>query len=240
MAIGKPFDKLISDLGYKFGDESYLQNALTHSSYSNEYRSRGLNLPSNERLEFLGDAVLQLVISEYIYNNFNDLAEGRLTRMRQNLVCEKTLARVAGRLELGEYIHLGRGEESECRKRPKVLADTLEAVIGAMFVDSRERGSQEYKSVIEGIFSEELSQSSDIPAADYKTMLQQLVEKDGGAELEYSVKDESGPEHAKIFTVEARINNNVVGEGRARSKKEAEMIAAKEALGLFGIRDTYE
>ena len=104
MAIGKPLEELMSKIGYSFANEEYLQNALTHSSYSNEYRSRGLNLPSNERLEFLGDAVLQLVISEYIYHNYTDLAEGRLTRIRQNLVCEKTLARVAKKYNVGDKL----------------------------------------------------------------------------------------------------------------------------------------
>lgn len=234
MAIGKPLEELMSKIGYSFANEEYLQNALTHSSYSNEYRSRGLNLPSNERLEFLGDAVLQLVISEYIYHNYTDLAEGRLTRIRQNLVCEKTLARVAKKYNVGDYIHLGRGEESECRSRPKVLADTLEAIIGAVFVDASARGG-EYKAIVENMFSDEIRKAVDMPFTDCKTTLQQFVEKVGGSLLEYVVVDEQGPEHAKIFTVVAKVNNNVVGEGVAGSKKEAEMKAARQALDLFGI-----
>ena len=148
MAIGKSFSELEKKLGYVFSDSSYLENALTHSSYSNEYKSRGLTLPSNERLEFLGDAVLQISVSEYLYDNFKSYSEGRLTRMRQMLVCEKTLAKIAASISLGDYIHLGRGEENDCRTRPKVLADTLEAVLGAMFIDSREKGNDNYKKVI--------------------------------------------------------------------------------------------
>lgn len=236
MAIGKPLEGLMSAIGYSFANEEHLQNALTHSSYSNEYRSKGLNLPSNERLEFLGDAVLQIVVSEFIYYNYTDLAEGRLTRIRQNIVCEKTLARVAKKYNVGDYIHLGRGEESECRSRPKVLADTIEAIIGALFVDSGECG-REYKSIVENMFSEEIKKAVDMPVTDCKTTLQQFVEKDGGSVLEYAVVDEQGPEHAKKFTVVAKVNNNVVGKGIAGSKKEAEMKAAREALELFGLGD---
>ena len=235
MAIGKSFDELAVRLGYKFSDSALLENALTHSSYSNEYKSRGLNLPSNERLEFLGDAVLEIVISEYLYENFKRYGEGKLTRVRQSLVCEKTLARVAIGLDIGEYIHLGRGEESNCRTRPKVLADTLEAIFGAIFLDCRARGDDAYKSVILDIMSVELCETDHTGGADYKTQLQQFIEKDGSATLEYEIVDERGPEHDKRFTVVCKVNNNVVGTGEAARKIEAEMQAARQALMLFGI-----
>ena len=236
MAIGKSFEKLEARLGYVFSNGTYLENALTHSSYSNEYKSRGMTIPSNERLEFLGDAVLEIAISEYLYDNFQAYGEGRLTRMRQNLVCERTLAKIAANLSLGEHIHLGRGEESDCRTRPKVLADTLEAVLGAVFLDSRDRGSDEYKSVITYLFAEEITASEATGAYDFKTMLQQFIEKDGSATLEYEVVEESGPEHKKKFTVVAKVNNNVVGKGTAFNKKASEMQAAKRALMLFGFK----
>ena len=236
MAIGKSFDVLEKKLGYVFSNSSYLENALTHSSYSNEYKSRGLALPSNERLEFLGDAVLEITISEYLYDNFKAYGEGKLTRMRQVLVCEKTLAKIAQKIGLGEYIHLGRGEENDCRTRPKVLADALEAVFGAMFIDARECGNIEYKKVIISLLNDEMMKTENYGAHDYKTMLQQFVEKDGSATLEYEVIAESGPEHKKEFTVIAKVNNNVVGKGVAYSKKNSEMQAAKHALMLFGFK----
>lgn len=237
MAIGKDFSELLFKIGYSFSDQSYLENALTHASYSNEYRSKGLNLPSNERLEFLGDAVLQIVISEYLYDNFKEFNEGNLTVMRQKLVCERTLAKVAESISLGDYIHLGRGEEGDCRKRPKILANTLEALIGAIFLDCRERNSEEYKEVISSLIKYEFSSAVCFTKHDYKTLLQKLVEKDGSAVLEYRVIDESGPDHKKSYTVVAMVNNNEVGKGVAAKKRDAEMAAAKMALELFGYKD---
>ena len=143
MAIGKSLRDLLVRLNYNFTDEALLQNALTHSSYSNEFKSKGLNIPSNERLEFLGDSVLEIVISDYLYSNFSQLGEGKLTKMRQNLVCERTLAKVAGGISLGEYLHLGKGEENDCRFRPKVLADALEAVFGEDNVQKCQRSLKE-------------------------------------------------------------------------------------------------
>lgn len=237
MAIGKDFAELISCIGYKFSDLSYLENSLTHSSYSNEYKAKGLTFPSNERLEFLGDAVLQIFISEYIYENFRTYNEGKLTVIRQQLVCERTLARIAEKIQLGKYIHLGKGEEdTSCRTRPKVLANTFEALIGAIYMDCRLQGSEEYKRVLENLFKDELSSTGKFGGSDYKTLLQQLVEKDGSAILEYSVESETGPDHDKFYTVIAKVNNNKVGEGRARKKRDAEMQAAKMALSLFGIK----
>ncbi len=236
MAIGKKFEELEKSLSYKFNEPAYLENALTHSSYSNEYKSKGLNLPSNERLEFLGDAVLQIVISEYLYENFKSFGEGKLTRMRQQLVCEKSLAKIAKKIDLGSYIHLGRGEESDCRTRPKVLADTMEAVLAAIYLDSSQAGNKEYKNIVATLFSDEFSATALTGAADYKTMLQQFIEKDGSSVLEYEVTAEDGPEHHKEFTVAAKVNNNIAGVGKAYSKKSAEMQAAKDALKLFGFK----
>lgn len=236
MAIGKDMRGLIDSLGYSFKDCSILQNALTHSSYSNEYKIKGLSLPSNERLEFLGDAVLQIFISEYLFDNYVSQNEGRLTVMRQQLVCERTLARIAEKINLGEYIHLGKGEEdNDCRKRPKILANAVEALIGAIYIDSRSVESDEFKGIILKLFEDEISAAnSSVP--DYKTLLQQFIEKEGSAILEYEIVSESGPDHDKKYTVIAKVNNNKVGEGKAGKKRDAEMQAAKMALSLFGIK----
>lgn len=234
MAIGKDIFLLEEKIGYKFKDIKYLETALTHSSYSNEQRAHGHNFSSNERLEFLGDAVLQIVISKHLFDNYK-YSEGTLTKMRQYLVCEKTLSKIAGENNVGEFINLGRGEElTDCRNRPKVLADSLEALIAAIYLDS---GADEsiYKNVILHLFAKEIDNSVSNQKGDYKTLLQQLIEKDGAATLEYVVTAQEGPEHNKLFTVVAKVNNNVVGNGTSKSKKDAEMQAAKMALTLFGV-----
>ncbi len=235
MALGKDAIELMDRISYIFADVSYLDAALTHSSYTNELRSRGMKADSNERLEFLGDAVLQLVISEHLYSCYSKHREGALTKMRQQLVCEKTLARIANKIELGIYINLGNGEESsDCRNRPKILADALEALIAAIYLDSSIKGSEEYKRVIIMLFDDEIKKASQ-GGSDFKTRLQQLAEQDGAALLEYRIISEEGPEHNKSFTVAAFINNNEVGRGSGRTKKLAEMQAAKMALKLFGV-----
>ena len=235
MALGKDALELADKLSYNFKDTSYLDVALTHSSYTNELRSKGMKADSNERLEFLGDAVMQLVISEHLYSSYSKYREGALTKMRQQLVCEKTLSRIARKIGLGEYINLGNGEEaSDCRSRPKILADALEALIAAIYLDSAARGEEGYKSVVLSLFEEEIKKSSR-ERTDFKTRLQQLAEQDGAAVLEYRVISEDGPEHNKSFTVAAFINNNEVGRGSGKTKKLAEMHAAKMALKLFGV-----
>ena len=235
MAIGKEIFDLQRVLGYSFSDISYLELAVTHSSYTNEQRSRGINTASNERLEFLGDAVLELVISEYLYTNFKKYREGALTKMRQSLVCEKMLSKIAAELKIGEYLNLGHGEEiSDCRRRPKILADALEAIIGAVYLDSKEKNGTACKDLILSLYEKEFSILSFSQSTDYKTRLQQFAEQDGAALLEYRVVEQTGPEHDKTFTVAAFVNNNEVGRGVASNKKEAEMLAAREALILFG------
>lgn len=235
MSLGLDSLELQDRISYRFSDLSYLDAALTHLSYTNELRSKGMKAESNERLEFLGDAVLQLVISEHLYSNFSGFREGALTKMRQMLVCEKTLAKIALKIQLGKYINLGNGEEqADCRNRPKILADALEALIAAIYLDSLKRGSEDYKKTILSLFEDEIKNSPK-QKTDYKTRLQQLAEQDGAAFLEYRMLDESGPEHNKSFTVAAYINNNEVGIGSGKTKKLAEMQAAKMALRLFGV-----
>lgn len=235
MAIGKEIIELQKKLGYNFKDISYLELALTHTSYTNEQRSRGINVSSNERLEFLGDAVLELCVSEYLYSEFKKHREGALTKMRQNLVCEKTLAKIAAELNLGDYINVGHGEElTDCRKRPKVLADAMEAIIGAVYLDCGRAGDI-CREVILSLYREEFNLIGSVQNTDCKTRLQQLVEQDGTSLLEYRIIKTSGPEHKKTFTVAAFVNNNEVGRGEAGSKKDAEMKAAAAALSLFGV-----
>ena len=235
MAIGKDALELQKNISYTFRNISYLETALTHSSYTNEQRARGIKANSNERLEFLGDAVLEMVISELLYSNYTKFREGALTKMRQRLVCEKMLAKIATKLNLGEYLNLGNGEENtDCRSRPKILADALEALFGAVYLDSKESVSEEYKNFIISLFEEEIEESANW-RSDYKTMLQQLTEQDGTAQLEYRIVSEIGPEHDKTFEVIALVNNNEVGRGSAATKKAAEMQAARSALALFGI-----
>lgn len=236
MAIGKDLFLLYDVIGYTFRDVSYLENALTHASFANERKVKGIVYPSNERLEFLGDAVLEITVSEYLYKHFKKSSEGILTKIRQHLVCEKTLASIAAGISLGDYINLGRGEEvTDCRNSPKLLADTFEALIGAIYLDSESFTLPGAKEAVLQLFKPEIEKSERMQDGDYKTMLQQLVDKDGASLLEYNVLAEEGPEHKKIFTVEAKINNNTVGQGSARTKKDAEMLAAKAALRLFGI-----
>ena len=235
MALGKDVLELQNKISYRFHDLSYLDAALTHSSYTNEMRAKGMKAESNERLEFLGDAVLQLVISEHLFKNYSKHREGALTKMRQQLVCEKTLDRIAKRLSLDEYINLGNGEElGDCRSRPKILADALEALIAAVYLDSISRGCDDYKSIVLSLFDDEIKGSA-VQRTDFKTKLQQLAEQDGAALLEYRVISEDGPEHNKSFTVAAYVNNNEVGRGLGRTKQHAEMQAAKMALKLFGV-----
>ena len=236
MSIGKSIFELSKSIDYTFKDISLLENALTHSSYANEQRARGISYPSNERLEFLGDAVLQLLISEHLYETLAGRSEGVLTKMRQYLVCEKTLSRIARALHLGDYLNVGHGEEiTDCRRRPKVLADALEALIAAIYLDSDNFAISGARDVVLSMFIDEINNCKMTNNGDYKTALQQLVEKDGSATLEYDVIAENGPEHDKMFTVEVRVNNNLVGEGTASTKKDAEQQAAREALALFGI-----
>ena len=236
MAIGKDIVELQALIDYKFTDISLLEIALTHTSYANEQRGLGNVYSSNERLEFLGDAVLQIVISEFLYESNKNFPEGALTKIRQRLVCEKSLAKIGRQISIGKFINLGKdGENSDCRNSQKVIADMTEALFGAVYLDSKNKSGLDYKRVIISLFNDEMKNLEGMQRCDYKTMLKQLVEKDGASILEYRVVSETGPEHEKEFSVVACVNNNIVGNGKAGSKKEAEMNAAMEALRLFGV-----
>lgn len=213
-------------IGYTFRDRTLLENALTHSSYANEHRDKGM--PSNERLEFLGDSILGLVVADHLYRNRPDLPEGDLTRIRAALVCEGSLVEVAKSLDLGSYLKLGRGEESGGgRKRPSIQADAVEAMLAAVYLDGGI--GQARKLIHDLILNQEREKIAN--GRDFKTALQELVQRESGQVLSYRLVGESGPDHAKCFSMEVLLNGQPIGAGEGRSKKEAEQAAAKAAVG---------
>ena len=218
-------------LGYRFRDISLLEAALYHSSYANEHRRQGLR--SNERLEFLGDAVLGFVSAEHLYGKHPDAPEGELTRIRAALVREESLFEVASALELGAYLQLGRGEESGGgRRRPSILADATESVFAAVYLDGGMAAASELIHRV--LLDKECEEAVEERRRDYKTALQELVQRKPDQALWYTLTGEQGPDHAKTFTVEVRLNGERIGEGRGRTKKEAEQMAAKCALEQWG------
>ena len=230
----RSYHELEAALGYTFRDKSLIEVALTHSSYSNEMKGRGVVLPCNERLEFLGDSVLSIISSEYLYSHYTQRPEGDLTRMRAEIVCERALSGYAMSIGLGEYLYLGRGEEkNQGRTRKSILADAFEAVLGAMYLDAGAAGKKTVSRFLLPFLIEELAALGG-HIQDYKTLLQQIIQQVEGELLEYVTVAESGPDHCKSFVVEARLNSNVIGCGEGGSKREAEQKAAKQALVLFG------
>ena len=212
-------------IGYKFRDISLLQNALAHSSYANERWHN--SLMSNERLEFLGDSILGMVVAEYLYRSFPDRPEGELTRMRADMVCEKTLAAVAGRIDLGRHLLLGNGEEQGGgRSRDSILADAVESVIAASFLDG---GMEAARTFIQKFILVEVPVKK-LHNVDYKTSLQELVQQKKNQVLTYTLVGQSGPDHDKRFEVEVKLNGKVVGIGSGSSKKRAEQDAARAAM----------
>lgn len=216
-------------LGYKFKNIDLLYNALTHSSYANEVRN---GITSNERLEFLGDSVLSIIVSEFIYEKFANLPEGELTKLRASLVCEKSLCSFSRELNLGEYLRLGKGEEKGGgRNRDSILADAFEAVLAAMYLDG---GFNVAKNHVLRFVKVEIEHTDDEVFKDYKTLLQEIIQRNPEESVAYFLTGESGPDHNKEFTVEVRLNSNVIGTGKGKSKKQAEQMAAKQALSLMG------
>lgn len=229
----KSLDKLQNKIGYQFNNPEILKNALTHTSYTNEMRSKGLEHPSNERLEFLGDSVLSLEVSKHIYINYPDLPEGDMSRVRSSAVCEKALFKFAREISLGDFLLLGHGEESTAgRNKPSILADAFEALLAAIYLDGGEISL--IKSLIPRISREVNEVIKFGKIKDYKTLLQQIIQQSPGDILEYAVVNEYGPMNKRVFEIEARLNSNVIGFGTGHSKKDSEQAAAKEALKLFG------
>jgi ribonuclease-3 len=215
-------------IGHTFQNTRYLETAVTHSSFANE---RGKGVANNERQEFLGDAVLSIVVSDYLFKRFL-LAEGDLTKLRASLVCEKSLCGFAGELGLGNYLLLGKGEGmTGGAKRPSILADAFEAVIAAIYLDG---GFDAAASFVIPFVERALDGELEIGFRDYKTELQEIVQRNPDESVHYMLVDESGPDHDKCFEVEALLHSNVLGRGIGRSKKAAEQAAAKEVLRLMG------
>ncbi len=222
-------NKLQETIGYKFKNISLLNRALSHSSYANECReSEG----SNERFEFLGDAVLSIIVSDAIFRDYTNLPEGELTRIRASLVCEKSLCGFAKEINLGEHILLGKGERMTggC-ERPSILADAFEALIAAIYLDG---GIESATKFVMRFVDRELTENHGGAFEDYKTMLQEIIQQNPEEVLQYCHVGESGPDHDKRFEVDVLLNSNVIGKGVAKSKKKAEQLAAKEALKLMG------
>ena len=212
-------------IGYQFRNISLLQNALTHSSYANERWHN--SLLSNERLEFLGDSVLGMLVADYLYRTFPDRPEGELTRMRADMVCEHTLATAANRIGLGEHLQLGHGEEQGGgRNRESILADAMESIIAACFLDG---GLEAALKIVKQFILVEVPVKK-LHNADYKTALQELVQQKKNQVLSYAMVGQSGPDHDKKFDVEVSLNGRVVGKGTGSSKKRAEQAAAKDAM----------
>ena len=212
-------------IGYRFRNISLLQNALTHSSYANERWHN--SLLSNERLEFLGDSVLGMLVAEYLYRNFPNRPEGELTRMRADMVCEQTLAAAANRIGLGQHLLLGHGEEQGGgRTRSSILADAMESVIAASFLDG---GMEAALQIVRTFIFVEVPVTK-LHNADYKTQVQEMVQQKKNQILSYELVGQSGPDHDKKFDVEVSLNGSVVGFGSGSSKKRAEQDAARAAI----------
>lgn len=217
-------------IGYTFKNKNLLETALTHSSYANE---KQLSRDCNERLEFLGDSVLGVITADYFYHNLNHLPEGEMTKKRAACACEKSLHGFAKEIELGRFILLGKGEErTGGRSRPSILADAFEALIGAIYLDG---GLESAKNFVLKFVEKAAQQQMSI--VDYKTVLQEIIQKNPDEHLTYVLVGESGPDHDKRFEVEVRLNSNVIGYGKGKSKKNAEQQAARQALELMGIKN---
>lgn len=220
----KNLDDLEERIGYRFKDKELLRNSMTHSSFSNECQLQ--KFTCNERLEFLGDAVLEITVSDYLYHLTPELSEGKMSTTRASIVCEATLALCCKEIELGSYILLGRGEEhTGGRERSSILSDAMEALIGAVYLDGGITSAKEfiYRFILNDIDNKKLF-------FDSKSILQEWVQAEGSGPLVYHLIDESGPEHARIFTMEARLGGTVIGTGSGRTKKAAEQEAAYCAI----------
>ena len=223
-------NSLETKLNYKFNNIKLLESALIHSSYANEVRG---NTHSNERLEFLGDSVLSIIVSEHIYNKYPNMPEGELTRLRASLVCEKSLCAFSRELGIGEFLKLGKGEDKHGgRERDSILADAFEAVLASIYLDGGMAAAR--KHVMNTVLRDLKHHCDEDTFKDYKTTLQEIIQRNPEESVTYILIDESGPDHDKSFTVEVHLNSNTIGTGTGKSKKQAEQMAAKQALKLMG------
>ena len=222
-------------LGVQMHDLELLDMALTHTSYAHEAKQHP-KPQHNERIEFLGDSVLSIIVSTYMYNNFPELAEGQLTKLRAYLVCEVSLHEYAKKIHLGDYLKLGKGEDfSGGRERPSILADAFESVLGAIYLD---QGLEVARSYLLDLMKPEMDYICRHGIFnDYKTRLQEYLQRDGEVDITYKLLGSSGPEHKKVFTSEVIFEGRVIGEGQGRSKKDAEQHAAKQALKQLHVQN---
>ena len=223
--------ELEAKLWYKFKDLTLLDTALTHSSYANE---QGPGHKYNERLEFLGDSVLGFITADRFFREFRDIPEGRLTKLRASTVCEEALFGFAQEIDLGSYLLLGKGEDKNGgRERASIVSDAFEAVIAAIYLDGGIEAARQFvlRFVMEAV------EEKKITFQDYKTRLQEIIQKNPEEHLTYVLSGETGPDHDKRFEVEVHLNSNVIGKGVGRTKKQAEQEAAREALSLMGYKE---
>ncbi|MCM3637906.1 ribonuclease III [Sporosarcina luteola] len=227
--VRKKFEDLQGRLDIHFKDETLLYNAFTHSSYVNEHRRK--NFTDNERLEFLGDAVLELGVSRFLYATEPNMSEGELTKLRAAIVCEPSLVKFSNELHFGDFILLGKGEEQTGgRLRPALLADVFEAYIGALFLD---QGMEPVTKFLEKVVFPKIGDGAFSHVMDYKSRLQEIVQQTNSGSLNYEIVEEKGPAHAKKFVTVVRLENRELGTGIGRSKKEAEQEAARQAIQVL-------
>ena len=220
----KDFSKLEQDIGYEFKNKALLKNALTHTSYAYEH-----NVQSNEKLEFLGDSILEFVSSDYIYHTYTNLKEGEMTKVRATVVCEGSLYKIAIKHNFSDFLCLGKSEQlTGGNKRPAILADSVEAVIAAMYEDGGLEPAKKF--IIENLKGEIEQATKQVGMKDYKTVLQEKLQVHGNVRIKYEIIAEKGPDHDKTFEAEVSLNGKVLATGVGKSKKEAEMQAAKKAL----------
>lgn len=232
-AARNKFQELQEALGITFKNHSLLYNAFTHSSYVNEHRRK--NFMDNERLEFLGDAVLELGVSRFLYSTEPNMSEGELTKLRAAVVCEPALVKFANELEFGRYVLLGKGEEQTGgRLRPALLADVFEAFIGALYID---QGMEAVIAFLETIVFPKISVGAFSHVMDYKSRLQELIQQANSGQLKYEVVEEKGPAHAKTFVTIVRLDEVELGTGTGKSKKEAEQEAARHAIASLNRQE---
>ncbi|MDD6728536.1 MAG: ribonuclease III [Eubacteriales bacterium] len=225
-------DKLEKNINYKFKNRAYLMEALTHSSFANEQHDRAVNAKSNERLEFLGDAVVSIVSAKFLFEKFPDMNEGDLSRLRSSLVCTTSLSEFARKIHLGDFLFLGKGEiNTGGADRDSILENAFEALTAAIYLDGGLESAREF--VLS--FLAPAVETHHINFKDYKTKLQEIIQENPGENVYYVITGTKGPDHNKLFEAEVRLNHNVIGKGEGRSKKSAEQAAAKEALRLMGI-----
>ncbi len=215
---------LENNIGYTFSNKELLKNALTHTSYAYEHK-----INSNEKLEFLGDSILEFISSEYLYSKYTNLKEGEMTKVRATVVCEKSLHKVAERHNFSDYIMVGKSEkQTGGNKKPAIMADSVEAVIAAIYLDG---GIEPVKKfIIENLKDEIEIATKHVGIKDYKTVLQEKLQENGDIKIEYKIIKESGPDHDKSFEAEVEVDGKVLATGIGKSKKEAHMQAAKKAL----------